>query len=89
MFAYQTELNKGWLKSFLSCTVASVIDTGVTVAIYGLPARLMKPDKAKFYLSAAVLCALCAIGFEWFAFRFWLWLYGEQMIVMPRGKFNF
>ena len=83
MFAYQTELNEGWLKAFLSCTGASVIDAVVTVAIYALLARLMKLNNAKFYIGAAVLGALCAVGFEWFAFRFGLWSYGEQMIVLP------
>jgi hypothetical protein len=47
MFAYQTELNKGWLKSFLSCTVASVIDTVVTVAVYGLLAQLDEAGQSK------------------------------------------
>jgi len=83
MFAYQTELNEGWLKVFISCTGASVIDAVVTVAIYALLARLMKPNNAKFYIGAAVLGALCAIGFEWLAFRFGLWSYSEQMMVLP------
>jgi hypothetical protein len=83
MFAYQTELNKGWLKSFLSCTAASVIDAIVTVAVFALLARLTNSKGAKFYLGAAVLGALCAVFFEWFAFRFGLWAYSEQMIVLP------
>ncbi len=83
MFANQTELNEGWLKVFLSCTGASVIDAVVTVGIYALLARLMKPNQAKFYIGAAVLGALCAIGFEWLAFRFGLWSYSEQMVVLP------
>jgi len=83
MFAYQTELNEGWLKVFISCTGASVIDAVVTVAIYALLARLMKPNQAKFYIGAAVLGALCAVGFEWLAFRFDLWSYSEQMVVLP------
>jgi len=39
MFAYQTELNEGWLKVFISCTGASVIDAVVTVAIYALSGK--------------------------------------------------
>ncbi len=83
MFAYQTELNKGWLRALLTCTGSSVIDAIVTVAIYGLLAQLMKPNQAKFYFCAAVLGALCAVGFEWFAFRFGLWSYSEQMLILP------
>ena len=83
MFAYQTELNKGWVKALLACTGASVIDAIVTVAIYGLLARLIKPNQAMFYLGAAILGALCAVGFEWFAVYFNLWSYSEQMIVLP------
>lgn len=83
MFAYQTELNKGWVKALLACTGASVIDAIVTVAIYGLLARFMKPNQTMFYLGAAVLSALCAVGFEWFAVYFNLWSYSEQMIVLP------
>lgn len=83
MFAYQTELNKGWLEALLTCTGASVVDAIVTVAIYGLLARLVKPNQAIFYLGAAVLGALCAVGFEWFAVYFNLWSYSEQMIVLP------
>ena len=86
MFAYQTDLNEGLFKSLLSCSLASVIDAVVTVAIYGLLARLMKPNGAKFYLGAAVLGAMCAVFFEWFAFRFGLWAYSEQMIVLPVFK---
>ncbi len=83
MFAYQTELNKGWLIALLTCTGASVVDAIVTVTIYVLLAQLMKSNQKKFYFGAAVLGALCAIGFEWFALRFELWSYSEQMIVLP------
>jgi hypothetical protein len=37
----------------------------------------------KFYLAAAFLGALCAVLFEWFAFRSGLWSYGEEMPVLP------
>ncbi|MDQ3750919.1 MAG: hypothetical protein M3367_18160 [Acidobacteriota bacterium] len=83
MFAYAMEANDSWTKSFLFCTLASFTDAIVTVATYVFLKFLMKPGGAKFYLCAAVLGALCAIGFEWFAFRFGLWSYGEQMIVLP------
>lgn len=83
MFAYVAESGDSWTKSFLFCTLASVGDAIVTIAIYVFLKFLMKPGGAKFYLCAAILGASCAVGFEWFAFRFGLWSYGEQMIVLP------
>ena len=83
MFAYGAEGGGSWTKSFLFCTFASVGDAIVTIAIYVFLKFLVKSSGAKFYLCAAILGALCAVGFEWFAFRFGLWSYGEQMIVLP------
>ena len=83
MFAYVAEAGYSWTKNFLFCTLASVVDAIVTVAIDVFLKLLMKPNGAKFYLCAAMSGALCAIGFEWFAFRFGLWSYGERMIVLP------
>ena len=83
MFAYNAESGDSWTKSFLFCTLAFVADAIITVAIFVFLKFLMKPGGAKFYLCAVILGALCAVGFEWFAFRFGLWAYGEQMIVLP------
>ncbi len=83
MFAYAAEDGNSWTKSFLFCTLASVVDAIVTVAIYVFLKLLVKPSSAKFYLCAAISGALCAVGFEWFAFRFGLWSYGERMVVLP------
>jgi hypothetical protein len=83
MFAYAAEAGDSWTKSFLFCTLASVGDAIVTIAIYVLLKFLIRLDGAKFYLCAAISGALCAAFFEWFAFRFGLWSYGEQMIVLP------
>lgn len=83
MFAYQTELNKGRLEVLLTCTGASVVDAIVTVLIYVLLARLTKSNQRAFYLGAAVLGALFAVGFERLAFRFGLWSYNERMVVLP------
>jgi hypothetical protein len=60
-----------------------VIDAAATLAIWVLLKFLTKRHGAKFYLSAAVAGALCAVGFELFALHFGLWSYGEQMIVLP------
>ena len=83
MFAYAADAGDSWTKSFLFCTLASVGDSIVTIAIYVFLKFLIKPDGAKFYLCAAISGALCAAGFEWFALRFGLWAYDEQMIVLP------
>ena len=83
MFAYAAEAGDSWTKSVLFCTLASVADAIITVAIDVFLKLLMKRDGVEFYLGAAVSGALCAVGFELFAFRFGLWTYSEQMIVLP------
>ena len=83
MFAYRAEANGSPLTSFLFCTLAAVGDAVVTTGIYGFLKLLIEPGGAKFYLSAAASGAACAVGFEWLAFRFDLWSYGERMIVLP------
>jgi hypothetical protein len=83
MFAYTTEAGDSWAKSLLFCTLASIVDAVVTVLIYVFLKFLIKPIGPKFYLSAAILGALCAVGFEWFAFSFGLWSYSKMMIVLP------
>lgn len=84
LFAFQSKPGGGWLEALFFCSLASVIDAIATLAIDDFLRFLMKTGGgAMFYLSAAILGALCAVGFEWFAFRFNLWSYGEQMIVLP------
>ena len=83
MFAYAQKTAGSFAETFIFCTLASVIDAVTTLAICALLKFLMKRHGAKFYLSAAVLGALCAVGFEWFALHFGLWSYGEQMVVLP------
>ncbi len=83
MFAYAKKPADSFAETFIICTLASVIDAMVTLAIDAFLRFLTKPYGAMFYLSAAILGALCAAGFEWFAFRFNLWSYSEQMIVLP------
>jgi hypothetical protein len=82
-FAYAEKPTVSFAEIFIICTLASIVDAVVTLAIYAFLKFLMKPNSAMFYLSAAILGALCAVGFEWFAFRFGLWSYSEQMIVLP------
>ena len=83
MFAYAQKTAGSFAETFIFCTLASVIDAVTTLAICALLKFLMKRRDGNFYLSAAVLGALCAIGFEWFALHFGLWSYGEQMVVLP------
>lgn len=83
MFAYAQKTAGSFAETFIFCTLASVIDAAVTLVICALLKVLMKRRGANFYLSAAVLGALCAVGFEWFALHFRLWSYGERMIVLP------
>lgn len=83
MFAYQSKPGDDWLKALFFCALASLVDAAATLAIYAFLRFLMKPGGAMFYLSAAILGATCAVGFEWFAFRFGLWAYSEQMLVLP------
>lgn len=90
MSAYAVEpAEKMWRHILLYCTLATVIDALVTVAIYSLLLRVLKPPAMsaarhwKFYLAAAFLGALCAVFFEQVAFRFGLWSYREEMPVLP------
>ncbi len=89
MFAYAVKPAERWMHILRYCTLATVIDALVTIAIYSLLLRVLKPPflsaakQWKFYLAAAFLGAACAVFFEWFAFRFGLWSYGEQMPVLP------
>lgn len=83
MFAYAQKTTGSFAETIIFCTSASVIDAAATLAICALLKFLTKRRDGKFYLSAAVLGALCAIGFEWFALHFGLWSYGGQMIVLP------
>lgn len=70
-------------KMLLFCTFASFIDGVVTAAIFWLLRRFIEVVYWKFYLAAAVLGALSAVFFEYLAFTFNLWSYGEEMPVIP------
>ena len=90
MFAYAVEpAEKMWTHILLYCTAATMVDALVTIAIYGLLLRMLKPPalseakRWKFYPAAAFWGALCAVLFEWIDFRFGLWSYREEMPVLP------
>ncbi len=83
MFAFQSTPGSDLVGALFFCSLASLVDAGTTVAIYSFLIFVMNPTGKIFYFSAAILGALCAVVFEWFAFRFNLWSYGQQMIVLP------
>lgn len=82
MFAFEF-MPDGGIEIHLFCTLAAVVDAIVTIVIYGILKSLMKVRRAKFYIAAAFLGAICAVVFEWFAFWFELWKYNSAMPVVP------
>ncbi len=83
MSAFEIKPEESRSQVFLFCTLASVIDAAVTIGIYVLLSRFNLSNQILFYLSAALLGALCATFFEWFAFVFELWRYNQSMPIMP------
>lgn len=83
MFAFEIKPEESRSQVFLFCTLASVIDAAVTIGIYVLLSRFNLSNQILFYLSAALLGALCATFFERFAFVFELWRYNQAMPIMP------
>ncbi len=83
MFAFEIKPEESLWQIFLFCTLASVIDTGVTIGIYGLLSRINLSNPFLFYLLAALCGALCATLFEGFAFWFELWEYNRAMPILP------
>jgi hypothetical protein len=83
MFAFQTELEKSWLETTLFCTLATIVDVLVILAVCKLAEKFTERRGWIFYLATAFWGALCAAFFEKFAFAFGLWNYNEQMPVVP------
>ena len=83
MFAFEIKPEESRLQIFFFCTLASVIDSLVTIGIFGLLTRINLSNLILFYLLAVLLGALCAFIFEWFAFRFELWKYNSVMPIVP------
>lgn len=83
MFAFDAKPGSSRAEVFLFCTLASVVDAGVTAAIYAALKSLLRLDGATFYLAAAFWGAWCAVFFEWLARLFNLWSYNERMPVIP------
>ncbi|MBA4183332.1 MAG: hypothetical protein H0X49_04885 [Acidobacteria bacterium] len=82
MSAYRTA-EKSWGEELFFCTLATVIDVLAVLAIYGATVFFINRRNWKFYLTAALLGAVCAVLFEKIAFAFGWWRYDEGMIVVP------
>ncbi len=89
MFAFEIKTEEIRLQVFFFCTLASIIDTLVTIVIFDLLRRTVLKNQALFYLLAAFQGALCALGFEWFALYFELWKYNSLMPMVPIVKVGF
>lgn len=83
MVGYDKKPATSVVESIIFCTLATVIDAVVTLAIYRLLEFFVNYRNRLFYLCAALFGAICAIGFEWFASRFNLWSYSQQMPILP------
>lgn len=83
MVAFEVKPGASRAEVFLFCTLAAVLDAGVTAAIYWALKSLLRLDGAKIYLAAAFSGAWFAVFFEWLARFFDLWSYNERMPVIP------
>lgn len=82
MSAYQTA-EKSWGEALSFCTLATFIDVLAVSAIYGAAVFFINRREWKFYLTASLLGAICAVLFEKIAFAFGWWSYQTRMIVVP------
>lgn len=82
MPVYRTA-EKSWGEELFFCTLATVIDVLTILAIYGAAVFFITRRDWKFYLTAALLGAVCAVLFEKIAFAFGWWRYETRMIVVP------
>lgn len=86
MFAYDKKPGESPEEVFIFCTLAAVIDALVTLGINRVLEFFVNRRGALFFLCAGLLGAICAVGFERFAFLFNLWSYSEQMPILPLIK---
>ena len=82
MSAYRTA-EKSWGETLFFCTLATFIDVLAVLAIHGAAVFFINRRDWKFYLTAALLGAVCAVLFEKIAFAFGWWRYETRMIVVP------
>ena len=82
MSAYRTA-EKSWGETLFFCTIATFIDVLAVLAIHGAAVFFINRRDWKFYLTAALLGAVCAVLFEKIAFAFGWWSFETRMIVVP------
>ncbi len=82
MSAYRTA-EISWGETLFFCTLATFIDVLAVLAIHGAAVFFINRRDWKFYLTDALLGAVCAVLFEKIAFAFGWWRYETRMIVVP------
>src|SRR6266852_4557194 len=92
MPAYTEMATSPWWQTLPVCTVATLGDAALTMAIYGLGAlaagRLdwgLNP-RWNVYATAAILSAGCAVAIEWWAVGSGRWSYDDRMPIVPLVK---
>lgn len=89
MSAYAETAGRPWRETLRTCTIASLGDVIVTAAILGLGALAAGSStwpatgRWNVYLFAALLGAVSALAFEWYALATGRWSYSADMPVLP------
>jgi hypothetical protein len=89
MPAFVELAGRPWQDTVLTCTVATLGDVVITLAVYGVGAlaagqiRWGMTGRWNVYAAAAILGAVCAAAFEWFSLATGRWSYTDHMLVVP------
>jgi hypothetical protein len=89
MPAYAEMVGLSWQQTVLPCTLATLGDTAITLAIFGVGAlaagRLKWACDGRYnvYLVASLLGAAGAVAYEWKALASGRWSYSEKMPIVP------
>ncbi|MBX9628850.1 MAG: hypothetical protein K2X82_33965 [Gemmataceae bacterium] len=89
MSGFAQTAGRPWRETLRTCTVAALGDVALTAAVVGLGTLAAGsrswPTAGRWnvYLFAAVLGAVCALAFEWFARATGRWSYSGAMPVVP------
>jgi hypothetical protein len=86
-FAEMSDLS--WRQTLVPCTLASLGDVALTLAVYGLGAlaagqpRWGTSGRWNVYATASVLGAVCAGAYEWYSRANGRWSYTAAMPIVP------
>ena len=88
MPAYAEMVGIPWQQTVGQCTLATLGDVAITLAVFGVGAvaagRLQwARDGVHVYIFAAILGAACAVAYEWRAIGWGRWSYSEVMPIVP------